>query len=251
MKSLPASTISVDDSTFSNRDNSMVSPPPSFQRTSAESQDQRFCHGSKIMTVTAEEGGLLEAMRKKRASIRQEAVRNFNENQRPKTAGTDGRISYFGPHRSSSPPPSLPAFQSQVYRSSNGSNGSFVFPPVPSSYDNSLNRKFPQQALPIIFPPPNFSPSASSFNTSDMLPSTPRSNRLSPITPISPAQEDCFGASGNLYGGTLLGMGKGRARHERKRTMSSGVVMLDAVGESDRGWELGDDSWGGGGEEIW
>ncbi|KAL8928931.1 MAG: hypothetical protein Q9172_000683 [Xanthocarpia lactea] len=251
VKSLPASTISVDDSTFSNRDISMASPPPSFKRTSAESQDQRFCHGSKIMTVTAEEGGLLEAMRKKRASIRQEAVRNFNENQRPKTAGTDSRRSHFGPDRSRSPPPSLTAFQSHVYRSSNGSNGSFIFPPVPSSSDTSVTRKFPQQALPVIFPPPNFSPSASSFNTSDMLPSTPRSNRLSPITPISPEQEDCFGASGNLYGGPLLGMGKGRARHEKKRTMSSGVVMLDAVGERDRGWELGDEVWGDGGAEIW
>ncbi|KAI4281174.1 MAG: hypothetical protein L6R38_003914, partial [Xanthoria sp. 2 TBL-2021] len=243
VNSLPASTTSVEDS-------SMVSPPPSFKTTSTELQDQRFGHGSKIMTVTAEEGQLLEAMRKKRANIRQEAARNFNDNQRPKTAGTDGRVSYFGSDRSGSPPPSLPAFHSHMYRSSNGSDGSFAFPQVPSSSDSAaFTRKAPRQAPPIVFPPPKCSPSASSFNTSDMLPSTPRSNRLSPITPISPAQDDDFGGSGYMYGGTLLGMGKGRVRHERKRTMSSGVVMLDAVGERDRGWELEDEAWGGGREE--
>ncbi|KAI4269202.1 MAG: hypothetical protein LQ337_007424 [Flavoplaca oasis] len=245
MKSPPASTISFEDS-------SMASPPPSFKKTSTEPQDPRFGHGSKMMTVTAEESELLEAMRKKRANIRQEAARNFGDNQRPETASTDGQGSYFGSDRSGSPHPTLPASNSHMYRSSNGSDGahrSFAFPQVPSSSDNS--RKAPRQAPPIVFPPPKCSPSASSFNTSDMMPSTPRSNRLSPITPISPAQEDDFGGSGNMYCSSLLGMGKGKVRHERKRTMSSGVVMLDAVGEGDKGWELEDEAWGDGREERW
>ncbi len=237
-KSLPTSTLSVED--------------PSPRAISTESQDPKFAYGSKIMTVTAEEGELLEAMRKKRADIRQEAARNLNNDQRPKTAGTDGRVSYFESDRSSSPPPTGPAFHSHLYRSSNGSDGSFAFPQVPSTSEGSaLARKAPRQAPPIMFPPPKCSPSASSFNTSDMLPSTPRSNRLSPITPMSPAQDDDFGGSGTMYGGTLLGMGKGRGRHERQRTMSSGVVMLDAVGERDRGWELEDEAWGGGREDRW
>ncbi|KAL8650459.1 MAG: hypothetical protein Q9226_005137 [Calogaya cf. arnoldii] len=193
VKSLLASTISVEDS-------SMASPPPSLKTSSRESEDQKFGHGSRIMTVTAEEGELLEAMRKKRANLRQEAARNFHENQRPKTAGIDGRVSYFESDRSCSPPPSLPAFHSHMYRSSNGSDGSFAFPQVPTSSESSaVTRKAPRQAPPIVFPPPKCSPSASSFNTSDMLPSTPRSNRLSPITPISPAQDDEFGGSGNMY----------------------------------------------------
>ncbi|KAL8765809.1 MAG: hypothetical protein Q9209_007213 [Squamulea sp. 1 TL-2023] len=248
----PASTVSVHDCTFTSRDIPMVSPPPSVKITATEPQDHKSGHGSKIMTVTAEEGELLEAMRRKRADIRQEAARSFNNNPRPKTAGTDGRQSYFGSDRSSSPPPSLSAFRSHTYCSSNGSDGSFAFPQVPSSSDHpSLTRKAPRQAPSIVSPPPKFSPSASSFNTSDMLPSTPRSNRLSPITPISSAQEDSFGSNGHLYGDTTLCMNKGRAKHERKRTMSSGVVMLDAVGESDRGWELGDEVWDDGRGERW
>ncbi|KAL9001342.1 MAG: hypothetical protein Q9169_000233 [Polycauliona sp. 2 TL-2023] len=242
VKSPPASTTSVEES-------SMTSPLPSFRTTSTGSQEQRFGHGSKMMTVTAEEGELLEAMRKKRANIRQEAARNRGENPRPKTAGTDGRVSYMGSDRSGSP---TPAFHSHMYRSSNGSNGSFAFPQVPSSSDSSgLTYKAPGQAPPIVFPPPKCSPSASSFNTSDMMPSTPRSNRLSPITPISSAHEDDIGGSGSMYGNSLLGMGNGRVRHDRKRTMSSGVVMLDAVGEGDRGWELEDEAWGDGREERW
>ncbi|KAL8807616.1 MAG: hypothetical protein Q9182_000600 [Xanthomendoza sp. 2 TL-2023] len=244
VKSPPASTTSMDDSVFSNGDASVSSQ--------SRAHAQKFGHGSKLMTVTAEEGELLEAMRQKRADIRQEAARNSNGDQRPKTASNDGRISYFGSDRSNSPPPSLSALRSHTYRSSNGSEGSFAFPAVPSSSDNQPPApKFPRQAPPIVFPPARCSPSASSFNTSDMLPSTPRSNRLSPITPISPAQEDGFGGGSNVYGAAGLGMGKGKLRHERKRTMSSGVVMLDAVGERDRGWEVEEDGWGDGREERW
>ncbi|KAL8734670.1 MAG: hypothetical protein Q9166_001326 [cf. Caloplaca sp. 2 TL-2023] len=254
VKSPPASTISNDDSTFSNGDASVSSPPPALRTTATEWYRQKLGHGSKMMTVTAEEGELLEAMRKKRANIRQEAARNLTDNQRPKTAGTDGRISYFGSDRSNSPPPSLPALHGHNYRSSNGSDGSFAFPQVPSSDHNAphdTTRKPHRQALPIVFPPPKFSPSASSFNTSDMLPSTPMSNQLSPITPISPAQDDGFGGGGNMYGAAVVGMGKGKARHERKRTMSSGVVVLDAVGERARCWELDEDGWGVTREERW
>ncbi|KAL8671736.1 MAG: hypothetical protein Q9168_003758 [Polycauliona sp. 1 TL-2023] len=242
VKSPPASAKSVEDSSMSS--------PFSYSKTaSTGSQDQRFGHGSKMMTVTAEEGELLEAMRKTRASIRQGVARNFSDSQRPKTAGTDGRASYFGSDRSGSP---VPAFHSHMYRSSNGSERSFAFPQVPTSSDSSaLTRKTLRQAPPTVFPPPKCSPSASSFNTNDMMPSTPRSNRLSPITPISSAPEDDFGGSGSMYGNSLLGMNNGRSRHERKRTMSSGVVMLDAVGERDRGWELEDEAWGGGREERW
>lgn len=266
VKSPPASTTSMDDSnTFSNGDRSGSSPPPSLKITTAsESHAQQFGQGSKTMTVTAEEGELLEAMRQKRANIRQEAARNFhnnnNENQRPKTAGPDGRGSCFGSDRSNSPPQSLPALRGHTFRSSNGFDGSsFAFPQVPSSSsDNFASARKPSSrqavAPPIALPPPKFSPSASSFTTSDVLPSTPRSSRLSPITPISPAQEDGFGGGGsnNMYGGAIGVTGKGRTRHERKRTMSSGVVMLDAVGEGDRGWEMEDeDAWGDGREERW
>ncbi|KAL8710404.1 MAG: hypothetical protein Q9220_005005 [cf. Caloplaca sp. 1 TL-2023] len=262
-------------STSSSGGNSITSQAPSW-RPGNDQQTKRSNHGSKLMAVTVEEGELLEAMRKKRANLRQDAfaegyskgTRSFSDNQqRPKTAGdnnTGGRVSYFGSDRSNSPPPSLPSLHHNdaAYRSSNNFSdaGSFTFPAVPSSSTplepHHLPRSHPRQAPPIVFPPPKASPT-SSFNTSDVLPSTPRS-RSSPLTPQF-SREEVYGGSGaNLYNGAIVGNSVkgggslGKARHERKRTMSSGVVMLDAVGEGRRGWESEEDGWDmGRGEEKW
>ncbi|KAL8949265.1 MAG: hypothetical protein Q9222_004604, partial [Ikaeria aurantiellina] len=204
-------------STSSSGGNSIASQAPSWRPTNSDQQIKRPGHGSKLMAVTVEEGELLEAMRKKRANLRQDAfaegytkgTRSFSDNQqRPKTAGNteNGRVSYFGSDRSNSPPP--PSFPSLHHNSTSNLSdaGSFTFPAVPTSSSSSAleqPRSHPrQQAHHVVLPPPISSPT-SSFNTSDVLPSTPRS-RSSPLTPQF-SQEEVYG--GSMYTGALAGKG--------------------------------------------
>ncbi|KAI4170397.1 MAG: hypothetical protein LQ343_005019 [Gyalolechia ehrenbergii] len=226
---------------------SIASQASSLRQTAFESNLRRSNHGSKLMSVTAEEGALLEAMRQTRASIRQDAFAEGSYTKsslsphsnlsRPRTSGTDGRVSYLGSDRSISPPPSLP----------NASPQSFRFPDVPSSDngDTALSpaprRAKPRQVPPIIFPPPKASPT-DSFSPSDILPSTPKS-RLSPLTPSSTVQDE---------GGGFDAREVARVGHVRKRVVSSGVVLLDGMDERARIWE-NEEEWGGalGREERW
>ncbi|KAL8916603.1 MAG: hypothetical protein Q9208_008416 [Pyrenodesmia sp. 3 TL-2023] len=250
---------------------SITSQTSSFRQASMESQLKRSTQGSKIMTVTVEEGELLEAMRQTRASIRQDAfsegyTRVFhstrNHHPRPRTSGADGRGSYPRSDRSITPPPSLaPADVSPV---------SFRFPDVPSLADSGGNNhdqnvpvpsptkgtpKPPRQAPPIIFPPPEASPT-DSFSPSDILPSTPGS-RLSPRTPSFMTQEDdlhnTFGGLGDQSPGGgnkgAIGLGKAGEGHLRQRTSSS-VVMLDGMEERARVWES-EEEWLEGRGERW
>ncbi|KAL8936781.1 MAG: hypothetical protein Q9216_004748 [Gyalolechia sp. 2 TL-2023] len=247
-KSSSITARAVDDSHSSSGGGSIASQASSLRQTVFESHIRKPNHGSKLMSVTAEEGELLEAMRQSRASPRPDAyseggyTRTISSPRsnlsRPRTSGTDGRGSYLGSDRSFSPPPSLPA--------TNASPQSFRFPDVPSSSNNKPPSPTPYraklgQAPPIIFPPPRASPT-DSFSPSDILPSTPRS-RLSPLTPSSTVQDESegFDAKGAL-----------RTGHMRKRTVSSGVVMLDGMEERARIWES-EEEWGGvlGREERW
>ncbi|KAL8667083.1 MAG: hypothetical protein Q9202_001005 [Teloschistes flavicans] len=218
---------SINSTTSSNGDGSLASHASSSRPTAFEAPaNKKFGHGSRLMTVTVEEGELLEAMRQKRAS-RARSDPSSPGHMRPKTAGaTDGRGSYVSSDLSGSPAPSLPSLpdHSNSYSINNGPHSPFRFPEVP--LDPPPPRRTPKQAPPIVFPPPKSSPTES-FSPSDLLPSTPRS-RLSPLTP-PPSQE------------MGKGVGMGRGRHERKRTMSSGVVMVDDEEES----------WAYGREERW
>ncbi|KAL8723069.1 MAG: hypothetical protein Q9225_000540 [Loekoesia sp. 1 TL-2023] len=243
---------SVNDSISSSGGASIASQASSLRQTAFDPHSKKSAHGSKLMTVTTEEGELLKAMRQTRASIRQDAftegyIKAFHSTRkdlhRPRTSGADGRVSYMGSDRSISPSPSQPT--------TNASPLSFRFPDVPSSDNNKPLSPTPRrakstQAPPIISPPPQSSPTES-FSPSDILPSTPRS-RLSPLTPSSTVQEhesEVFGSDGNAREG-------GRKRHGRKRTVSSGVVTLDVMEERARIWES-EEEWGGvlGREERW
>ncbi|KAL9585712.1 MAG: hypothetical protein Q9212_001369 [Teloschistes hypoglaucus] len=217
---------SIKSTTSSNGDASLASHASSSRPIAFEVPIKKFAHGSRLMTVTVEESELLEAMRQKRANRAHSDLSSPNH-IRPKTAGatTDGRGSYIGSDLSCSPAPSLPSLpdhSSNNYSIHNGPHSPFRFPEVPLELPTP--RKTPKQAPPIVFPPPKSSPTES-FSPSDLLPSTPRS-RLSPLTP-PPSQE--------------VGKGMGRGRHERKRTMSSGVVMVDDE----------EVSWAYGREERW
>ncbi|KAI4196201.1 MAG: hypothetical protein LQ346_003279, partial [Caloplaca aetnensis] len=226
LQSSTMATRAIHDSTSSSAAASITSQSSSFKQAGIESQLNRAAHGSKLMTVTVEEGELLEAMRQTRASIRQDAFSEGytraihstrHNNTRPRTSGTDGPVSYLGSDRSITPPPSL--------ANTNASPQSFCFPDVPSSTDQSKNshhnllssptRRTPKpsrQAPPIVFPPPKASPT-DSFSPSDILPSTPGS-RLSPRTPSFMTQDDdglhnAFGGIGDQSPGGGGGGKKG------------------------------------------
>jgi hypothetical protein len=187
--------------------------------------------GSKLMKVTSEEEKLLEAMRDKRASIRQDdfekgfktAMQLQDIVARPKTAGADGRTSRLSVCGSRSPISSIvtnarPSAAADDWLLED----SFPFPKVPPRRGILPNLKISQGFMS----PPKASPSLS-FSPSDILPSTPAS-RNSPITP--PAQ-----GSLGVYGrGRTLSPSRGvivmnNLGHDRKRTTSSSEVMLDGV----------------------
>ena len=187
---------------------------------------------SRFMKVTSEEEKLLEAMREKRASIRQDdfdkgfktAMQLQDIVARPRTAGADGRASQspnFGSRSSKSLPPQEHAIKSS--RRISGFSASaedlrledaYPFPEVP------LNRKGQ-------ISPPKPSPSLS-FSPSDILPETPASHN-SPMTP--PPGHGGMGA----YGRSLtLSPPRGitalpKTSHGRKRTVSSSVVDIGGV----------------------
>ena len=187
---------------------------------------------SRFMKVTSEEEKLLEAMREKRASIRQDdfdkgfktAMQLQDIVARPRTAGADGRAgqsSNFGSRSSTSPPPQDHVTETSrtISRFSASAedlrlDDAYPFPKVP------LNRKGH-------ISPPKPSPSLS-FRLSDIVPGTPASHN-SPMTP--PPGHSGVGA----YGRSLtLSPPRGitamnKINHERKRTVSSSVVDIDGL----------------------
>ncbi|KAL9030719.1 MAG: hypothetical protein Q9196_001191 [Gyalolechia fulgens] len=238
----------TDDSHSSSGGASIASQASSLRQTAFESHIRKPNQGSKLMSVTVEEGELLEAMRQTRASIYQDALSEGGSTKtfpgsrsnlgRSRNSGTDCRVSYLGSDSSISPPPSLPT--------TTASPQSFLFPDVPSSDNSKVHfpaprRAKPKQAPPIIFPPPKASPT-DSFSPSDILPSTPKSRR-SPLTPSSTIQDESEGFDSREVV---------RVSHARKRKASSGVVMLDGMEERARTWE-NEEVWGGvvgEGEEV-
>ena len=190
---------------------------------------------SRFMKVTSEEEKLLEAMRDKRASIRQDdfdkgfktAMQLQDIVARPKTAGADGRASQSSNYGSRSPtsPPSQEhgrkRSRTNVRFSASAEDlrlgDAYPFPEVP------LSRKGP----PGIISPSKASPSLS-FSPSDILPETPASHN-SPITP--PLGHGSLGAYGRGVTPPRGITAMNKISHERKRTVSSSVVDLDGLEE--------------------
>lgn len=240
MEEKAASTESTIDSGAS----SLNDNPDARRAPSSRMKKKQSIRGSKLMKVTSEEERLLEAMRDKRASIRQDdfekgfktAMQLQDIVARPKTAGVDGRVSrashssVYGSRSSGSP-------QSQEYgikRSMAGNrlsasaddlllDDAYPFPKVPLREAIPPSLKSPMGFVS----PPKVSPSLS-FSPSDILPSTPTS-RNSPLTP-----PPGHGSLGLYSRGSTLSPSRGvmimnKLGHDRKRTVSSSVVMLDGI----------------------
>ena len=216
-------------------------PSATGSRTSqsSRSSSQRRLNGreSKMMAVTPDEERLLEGMRRKRASIRQEsAADGFSKRDsqlysvrepptaRPKTADEDKRPRF----RDKAVPQSPPVMSEELLRSLSGSYAASAddltreieyFPQVPEapvrlrSIGNNVSS-------------PKKSPSLS-FTASDLVPSTPRSRR-SPITP-PPGVGFLEAYPGSHAVSPSRSAYAVRNTHERKRTASSSVVVLDGA----------------------
>ncbi|MCJ1459763.1 hypothetical protein MMC28_010142 [Mycoblastus sanguinarius] len=210
---------------------------PNARRISSRPKRKQNVRGSKLMKVTSEEEKLLEAMREKRASIRKndfekgfKTAMQLNGGRdvvpRPKTAGVDGRISLssgYGSRSSVSPPPEY-----GIKRTLTGSrlsastddlrfDDAYPFPKVPERLKSPVGFASPAKQSPSL-----------SFSLSDILSSTPTS-RDSPLTP--PPGQGSLGAYG---GGINVSPSRSvqimnQLGHDRKRTVSSSVVMLDGV----------------------
>lgn len=201
----------------------------------ARTRVEQTIRRSKFMKVTSEEEKLLEAMRDKRASIRQNdfdkgfktAMQLQDIVARPNTAGADGRASrssnYESRSSTSHPPQECANQMSRANPRFSASaedlriQDAYPFPEVP------LNRKGSAGFISPGKPSPSLS-----FSPSDILPETPASHN-SPITP--PPGHGALSA----YGRSLtLSPSRGittmnKISHERKRTGSSSVVDLDGV----------------------
>ncbi|KAK0514064.1 hypothetical protein JMJ35_003786 [Cladonia borealis] len=229
------------ESTIDSRESSVNGDIHARITQSRRPQRNPSLRGSKMMKVTQEEEKLLEAMREKRASIRQDdfekgfktAMQLHEIVSRPKTAGADGRTSrsstsIYGSRSSNSPPPQEYGIKrilagSRLSASTDDliTEDSYPFPEVPLSLKNPLGFASPSKTSPSL----SFSPS-DILPVSDTLPETPTS-RNSPITPTAGhGQLSTYSRSGiSPPRGTTV---TSKAGHERKRTSGS-VVILDGM----------------------
>jgi len=215
-----------------------------------------YARCSKMMAVTEEEEKLLEAMRKKRASIRKldfaegfhEALQlhgNTEAPTRPRTASVDGRCKFIDPDRTTPIPPF-----------GQGLRNSLTGAPFAASTDDLVHvdsytspettQRWSRNASSM--PPSDPSPSLS-FSPSDILPSPP-SSCLSPKTPppgLGFLEVHAGGVGAAPSRQLRLWETTG---HDRKQSVSSGVLTLSSeerkardVGseESITGWRM--DRW--------
>ncbi|CAF9931711.1 MAG: hypothetical protein HETSPECPRED_008174 [Heterodermia speciosa] len=194
---------------------------------------------SRMMVVTPDEEKLLEGMRRKRASIRHDHAADLQNTRdsitsRPKTAGEDKRTRYFDGIVSQS----SPSESEDVARSLAGAYAASAddltreieyFPGVP---------EIPVQlrGYTNLGSSPKKSPSLS-LTASDLVASTPTSRR-SPITPPSGLGHlDAYSSTYAVSPSRSINIAK--IQQERKRTVSSSVVVLD--GAEQRAQQLGEE----------
>ena len=258
MEERAASTEStVDSGASSFTENANVRRPHS-----SRTRKKSGIRASRLMKVTSEEEKLLEAMRDKRASIRQDdfekgfktAMQLQDIVTRPKTAGADGRTSrsstVYGSRSSMSPPPQEYNIRRQLAGSRLSASAddllleeAYPFPDVPlrGPHEGSLVRERmpPSLKSPLGFASPSKTSPSLSFGPSDILLSTPTS-RDSPLTPPPGHSATSYVRSSTLSPSRGI-MAIKKLGHDRKRTVSSSVVMLDGVEE--RAQQLADEQW--------
>ncbi|MCJ1469662.1 hypothetical protein MMC07_008298 [Pseudocyphellaria aurata] len=240
MKILPADEV-VKATSGHSRDSSTASHSAS-QITFSDSRNEFPVSSSKMMAVTEDEEKLLEAMRRKRADLRRNflsgnerdsrSMRQRTCSPRPRTAGEDGRTrsSYFNPNRSPSPPPLVHThvrfLNGSPYASSAGDlsreESSLSSESLSFSKITTRTKSAPKPALPNL----NFTPS-------DILPSSPTS-RTSPLTP--PPDHDSLEIyeSGIAVSHSPPVLYLNKSKHDRKRTISSGIIVLDGAEQNAR-----------------
>lgn len=250
-----------------------------FRVSPSGSQRMAPSYENKMMSVTAEEENLLEAMRRKRASIRQEALpdhsddfsllqRNIKSYLRPQTAGCDGlsEMSYYSREGSVSPSLasgpadglqrlSYPASADNIFRDEAymlGLTPSLVKIPTGSFPDGP-------QRVSTTFSDSDKSNPHLSFNPSDILPSTPAmSDATGDEMHGAGPQVDCASPMTPPPGHGLLEIYEsevevqvlpsqsepilvmGHRGPDPKRTASNQVIVLDGTGRGGR--ELEDEN---------
>lgn len=203
------------------------------------SQTKAQVRGSKMMSVTSDEEKLLEAMRRKRASLRQGfltesgdlLLRQRSSSPRPRTAGEEGqaRSSYFEPNELAFPPPLTHGH----VRFLNGTSY------AASADDISRTESFPssgsstalKESANINFTPKPAPPSLS-FTPSDIHASTP--SHTSPLTPPPDHESLDIYETGIAVAHSPPELYPNKSKHYRKRTLSSGVVVLDGAEQNAR-----------------
>ena len=238
MKAVPADE-EVKTSPTHSRESSIASHS-AFQISFAKTQNKVPVRGSKMMAVTDDEEKLLEAMRRKRADLRQgslhgngsdsKSVKQSASSPRPRTADVGGRTrsSYFETNRSASPPPlthSHVRFSNGVsYAASAGDlsrEESSLSSESLSFSKNSARTKFT----------PKPAPPGLSFTPSNILPSSPTS-RTSPLTPPPDHESLAIYETGISHSPPVLCLNQ--SKHDRKRTISSGIIVLDGSEQNTR-----------------
>lgn len=227
----------------------MISPAHSRQSSGASHSASRVSSsvslentpvcGSKMMAVTEDEEKLLEGMRRKRASLlRKNNISNKKGSlissqseatslPRPKTAGEAllSRSSYFEPNEPISPQANgqvrylaTSAFAASADDLSHEESFSSSDPPL-SVGSSSSDAKRSSKAVPpnLGFTPPDILPIISSSHTS-------------PLTP-PPDHDGCL----DIYGAGVADPHSppapcpNKGKHDRKKTLSSGIVVLDGA----------------------
>ena len=249
------SATTTDAESGSNNADTPLTTPISARNSSLLYRKKTTSRGSKLMKVTSEEEKLLEAMREKRASIRAtDYQKGFNKAlslqathdpsiPRPQTAGADGRhssqrtSSLYSPHLSKqnsqdSVYPALPMLTPARYSGHRG-KPSLASLGAGNRMSWSTDNLFLQEEREAdAYDTASYPfPSVPETQRSDLEPTTPSTGNL-PLTPppTMPGHGMTFAmARGPKKGAPSALAGREGPGHDRKRTSSSGVVMLDGV----------------------
>lgn len=240
LKALPVDEM-VKATSGHSRDSSTASHSAS-QISFSGSRNKIPASGSKMMAVTEDEEKLLEAMRRKRADLRRNfftgngrdsrSMEQRTCSPRPRTAGEDGRTrsSYFEPNRSASPPPLVHGHVRFLNGSSYAASAGDL-----SREESSLSSDSPSfsKTTTRTKSAPKPAPPSLNFAPSDILPSSPTS-RTSPLTPPPDHESLEIYEPGIAVSHSPPVLYLNKSKHDRKRTISSGIIVLDGAEQTAR-----------------